>query len=217
MKLRELEVGELGLGLAGEQQAGAERAGRIGRPRPQRRGAAGGEDRGAGGDIRPVGQAHATVLEDRGRAMALEDIDAWMRDDRRGERPQDAPAGRAPARVDDPAPAVAALQPERELAAAVGVEVDAELLEFADAVGGLVGEGLGRGVAREAAAGRQRVLEVQFRRVVDRERGRCAALRPVGGGLGERAGGDERDAGALAGGRQSGEEPGRAGADHDEV
>ena len=135
----------------------------------------------------------------------------------RGERAEDAAAGRAAARVDDPPPAVAALQAERELAAAVGVEVHAELLQLADAVGGLVGEGLGRGAAREAAAGRQRVLEVQLGRVVDRQRGGRAALRPVGGGLGQRARGDERDAGALAGGGQGGEEPGRAGADDDEV
>ena len=54
-------------------------------------------------------------------------------------------------------------------------------------------------------------------RVVERERGGGAALRPVGGGLGERARGDERDVGALAGGGQRGEQPGRAGADDDEV
>ena len=54
-------------------------------------------------------------------------------------------------------------------------------------------------------------------RVVDRQRRGGSALGPVGGGLGQRAGGDERDAGALAGGGQRGEEPGRAGADDDEV
>ena len=50
-----------------------------------------------------------------------------------------------------------------------------------------------------------------------RERGGGAALRPVGRGLGQRPGGDERDARALAGGGQRGEEPGRAGAHDDEV
>ena len=139
-------------------------------------------------------------------------------DGRGGERAQDPAAGRAAAGVDDAAAAVAALEAEREVAAAVGVELDAELAAArATRSAASFGQHLGRGAARQAAAGDQRVLQVQLGRVVDRERGGGAALRPVGGGLGERPGGDERDAGALAGGGQGGEQPGRAGADDDEV
>ena len=100
---------------------------------------------------------------------------------------------------------------------AVGVELAAELLQLADAVGGLVGEHHGGGALGEAAAGLERVLEVDRGRVVDRERRGRAALGPVGGGLGERAGADEGHARALARGGQGGEESGRAGADDDEV
>ena len=45
----------------------------------------------------------------------------------RREAAQDAAAGRAAARVDDPAAAVAALEAEREVAVAVGVELHAEV------------------------------------------------------------------------------------------
>ena len=45
VELHELEVGERGAGAAGEQQADAERARRVGRALPQRGRAAGGEDR----------------------------------------------------------------------------------------------------------------------------------------------------------------------------
>ena len=55
-----------------------------------------------------------------------------------GELAQDPPAGRAAAGVDDAADAVAALEPEREVAVAVGVEADAERLEVAEARGRLV-------------------------------------------------------------------------------
>ncbi len=54
-------------------------------------------------------------------------------------------------------------------------------------------------------------------RVVERERGGGAALRPVGGGLGERAGAHQRHARAFARRGERGEQPGRAGADDDEV
>ena len=75
---------------------------------------------------------------------------------------------------------------------------------------------LGGRAPDEAAAGDDRVLQVQGGRVVDGQRRGQAALRPVGGGLGERAGGDERDAGAGPGGRERCEQSGGPGADHDE-
>ena len=59
--------------------------------------------------------------------------------------------------------------------------------------------------------------EVQLRRVVGGERGREPALGPVRRGLGQRAGGDQGDVGALARGGQRGVEPGGAGAHDDEV
>ena len=52
----------------------------------------------------------------------------------RRQRAQDPAAGRAAAGVRDAAGAVAALEPERELAVAVGVEAHAERLEVAEAL-----------------------------------------------------------------------------------
>ena len=184
---------------------------------PQRGGAAGGEDRGAGGELPAVGGHDAAAGQDAGGAVAFEDLDVGVRDGRGRQRAQDPPSRRAPAGVDDPAAAVAALEPERQVAAAVGVELDAELLQLADPVRRLVGQHLGGGSARQAAPGDQRVLQVQLRRVVDRERRGGAALRPVGGRLGERPRGHERHFGALPGGGEGGEQPGRAGAHDDEV
>ena len=82
VELRELEVGEHRAGLAGEQQAGAERAGRVGRARPQRGGAAGGEQRAPwpGSSCRRS-SATPPCFEDRGGAVAFEDVDAGVLDD----------------------------------------------------------------------------------------------------------------------------------------
>ena len=110
-----------------------------------------------------------------------------------------------------------AFEAEREVAVAVGVELDAELLQLSDPVGGFFGEHLGGGSARQAAPGGERVLQVLLRRVVDRERRGGAALGPVGGRLGERPRRDERHFGPLARSGEGGEQPGRAGADDDEV
>ena len=54
VELDELEVGEVGARGARQQQAGAVGAGRVGRARPQRRGAARREDHGARADDAPV-------------------------------------------------------------------------------------------------------------------------------------------------------------------
>jgi len=69
---------------------------------------------------------------------------------------------------------------------AIGVEAHAEGLEVAEARRGLGREHLGGAAADEPAAGDDGVLEMALRRVVDRQRGREASLRPVGGGLGKR-------------------------------
>ena len=84
VKLGELEVGEHRARLAGEQQAGAERAGRVGRPRPEGGGTARGEDHGAGGEVAAVLEPYAAV---RGRIAAARrpssTVDAVVLDDPR--------------------------------------------------------------------------------------------------------------------------------------
>ena len=153
-----------------------------------------GEDRRARPELPPVvggDAADAAVRGEQGaHAGVLQHLDARLLDDVRGELAQDAPAGGAAARVDDAADRVAALEAEREVAVAVGVEAHAEPLEVGEAGGRLVAEHLGRGAAHEIAAGDQRVVEVLGRRVLDREGGREPALGPVGGGLRQRTGGD---------------------------
>ena len=114
------------------------------------------------------------------------------------ELAQDPAPGRAAARVRDAAARVAALEPEREVAVAVGVEAHAERLEVAEALGRLRAQDARGAAADEAAAGVERVLLVLLGRVVARQRRGEPALGPVGRRLGERARGDERDAGALA-------------------
>ena len=221
VELGELEVGERGAGVAGEHEAGAERAGRVGGARPQGGGAAGGEDGAARGQRPPVLELHAgaaaVVAEQASGAGALEHLDAGVLGDDRRELAQDPPAGGAAAGVHDAAGAVAALEPEGEVAVPVGVEAHPEYLQLVEAGGRLARQDLGGGAADELPARGQRVLQVELRRVVDRERRREPALGPVGGGLGERARRDERDPGALAGRRQAGEQPGRTRADDDEI
>ena len=129
----------------------------------------------------------------------------------------DAPAGGAAAGVDDPPARVAALEPEREVAGAVGVKAHAQALELADQARRLVDEDLAGGGAHQPAAGALGVLEVQLRRVVDRERRREAALRPVARRLSERRGADDGDAGAALGRGERRIETGRAGPDDDDV
>ena len=148
MELHELEVGELGARRAREQQARAVGAGRVGGARPQRRGAARGEDHRARGDGAAVvagdaGDAAVVAGEQRAHAAALQDLDPLLLDDAGGELAQDPAAGRAAARVHDAADAVAALQPEREAAVAVGVEAHAERLEVGEARGRLLAQDLG--------------------------------------------------------------------------
>ena len=150
-------------------------------------------------------------------AAALEDVDPGVLGDRGGQLAQDPAAGGAAARVGDAAARVAALEPEREVAVAVGVEAHAERLEVAEARGRLRGEDARGRLAHEAAAGRERVLEVQRGRVVGGERGGEPALGPVGRRLGQRAGGDQRDPGAFARRAERGVEAGGAGAHDDEV
>ena len=165
VELDELEVGELGAGGAGEQQARAVRAGRVRGARPQRGGAARGEDhrarrRSSGRPRwRPRDRApSAPGSSARTRRPSSTSIPR-VRDDLGRELAQDPAAGRAAAGVDDAAHAVPALQAQRELAVAVGVEADAEPLEVGEAGGRLVAQHLGgarggRGRGRRSACPR---------------------------------------------------------------
>ena len=112
---------------------------------------------------------------------------------------------------------VPALEPEREVAVAVGVELDAELLQVAHARGRLLAQHAHRARASRVAPGGERVRGVLLGRVVVRERGGDPALRPVARGLGERGAAHERDARALRGRHEGGVEAGGAGADDRDV
>ena len=113
---------------------------------------------------------------------------------------------------------VAALQPEREVAAAIGVEGHAQRLELAHAR---------RATPRRARArrshgprprpGRERVVRVQVRRVALGERGGDPALGPEAGGLGQRRAAHERHARGQLRGHERGEQAGGAGADDGDV
>ena len=102
--------------------------------------------------------------------------------DERGQLADDAPPGRAAAGVDDAAVRVAALEAEREVAVAVGVEAHAEALEVGDDPRRLAAQDGGRARADEAAPGALGVLAVLVGRVVRRERRGDAALGPVARG-----------------------------------
>ena len=86
----------------------------------------------------------AAVADQARGAGALEHLDRGLLGDVGRELAQDPPAGRAAAGVHDAAGAVAALEAERDVAVAVGVEPHAERLEVAEAGGRLVGEHLRR-------------------------------------------------------------------------
>ena len=64
--------------------------------------------------------------------------------------------------MDDPPARVPALEPERQVAATVGVELDAELLQVADAGRRVLAEHPHRARARELAPGDERVAFMQL-------------------------------------------------------
>ena len=119
--------------------------------------------------------------------------------------------------MDDPPHRVPALEPEREVAVAVGVEVHPERGQVLDGVRRLVDEHPGRRFAHRPAAGDERVTQMALRGVAIGERGRQPALGPVARGAGERGGRDERDPGAEAGGAQRRVQAGGAGSDDRDV
>jgi hypothetical protein len=139
VELHELEIGEQRTRLAHKTEAGADRAARVRGALPQRRHPAGGEDHGPRRQraepavAAPYGEAGAALVArgERGRGHGLEHADALVGGGERGEGARDpAPGGRA-ARVHDAPLRVATLQPEGEVAGAVGVELDALELKVA--------------------------------------------------------------------------------------
>ena len=142
---------------------------------------------------RPSSQTHADAAAvgapQRARRAWPPAPDAGVRGDERGELAHDAAAGGAAAGVDDAAARVAALEPEREVAVAVGVEAHAEPLEVARRLAGASSheDSRGRPPQRPRPA-RSVSAQVQLGRVVGGERRGDPALRPVAGGLGQRRG-----------------------------
>jgi hypothetical protein len=100
---------------------------------------------------------------------------------------------------------------------AVGVEAHPELGEVVDDPGSLVAEdSRGRFTDRSPARG-DRVTQMALGSVVGGEGGRQPTLRPVARRLGERGGGDERDAPAVARRAQRRIQAGGAGADDRDI
>ncbi len=218
VELQQLEVGERCAGALREQQPDALGAGRVGRARPHRGATAGGDHDGARGEDPPVladqpGAAPAGAPQ-RAGARALEHGDARLLGDERRELAHDAPPGRAAAGVHDATHGVTALEAEREVSLAVGVEAHAESLQVAHAVGRLAGEDLGGRAAHEPAPGELGVAQVKLGAVVGGKRCGEAALRPVAGRARERRGRDERDRRPVARGAQRCVQPGGARSDH---
>ena len=196
VELADFEVRQRGAGGLREHQPGSNGlagwscATTARRRRPWRARRRGRPDAAAVVEQQPAPSSIASAAARR----VLEHLDAVLLGDDRRQLAQDPAAGRAPARMRDAAGAVAALEAEREVAVAVGVEAHADPLEVAEALRRLLAEHLGGRAAHDPAARGQRVLEVALRGVVGGERGGEAALRPVGGGLAERAARDQRDA-----------------------
>ena len=213
MELHELEIAERCSGAVRRRHTVTDRAGRIGRPLPEGRCPARGEQRCARHDRAAIGdRSDATVaVDDRARAVGL--LRRHGCADARnalGEDPRDAVSGRGPACMDHPSTAVAALEPEPL------VELDAELYEVSDPRGRLNGQHLDGARAAEAAPRTHGVLRVQFRRVVVTNRCRNAALGERAGRRKERAFRDEQDV-RVARRAQCADEPRDAAPDDEEV
>ncbi len=88
--------------------------------------------------------------------------------------------------VDDAAPRMPTLQPERQLAVLIEIESDPALAQFPDRVRGLLDQDLDGGRAAEPPASRDRVGRVLGGGVAWLQRRGQASLRPEAGALGER-------------------------------
>ena len=204
MELDELEVGQLGARGAGQQQAGSVRARRVGRARPQRGRPARGQDDGArlqhppvvAGDgpdaavARPrAGRAPGDPRARRSAGSSTTSAESW----RRMRRPVALPPACATRRIPWPPSSPSASRPWRSAS-----KRTPSASRSANRAGASSHSTRAADCAHEPAAGGDRVAQVQLGRVVVGERGGEPALRPVGRGLGERPGGDQRDARALA-------------------
>ncbi len=198
---------------------------RVGRSLPEGGHPAGGQDHRSREHAegiaapRPGDKADAAALgaDQRARRARLEHRDPLVHRCERRELTRDAPPGCGAARVHDAPARMPALEPEREVAVAVGVEVHAEPPEVTHALGRLLAQHLHRAGACGVAARCQRVGGVQVGRVVVGQSSRDPALGPVGGGLRQWRAADEGHAGALSGRGECGVETGRAGADDGDV
>ena len=112
---------------------------------------------------------------------------------------------------------MAALEPERQLAVGLAVELDPALLELSHLAGRLADEDLDHRGAAGPAPGADRVLGVELGRVVVAERRGEPALGPVARALGERLARDERDARTSLGGGQRRMQTGRPAPHNDYV
>ena len=126
-----------------------------------------------------------------------------------GQYARDAVAGRGAARMHDPPSTVASLEPEPL------VEDDAELDEILDPSRRLVGQNTNRRRPTEPATGAQRVLRMQFGRVVGTD-GRCDTTLREQAGRGEQRPLGQHEHVALGRSTERREEPGDATADDDE-
>ena len=212
MELHELEIGERGARAKRSGHPLADRPRRIRRSLPERGCATRREQRRSRGDgaaIRDDSDAAIVVAPDRQHALTLDDLDARVGEHLLGQDARDPVARRRAARMHDPPPAVASLEPEPL------VEDDAELDEILDPRGRLVGQDSNRRRPTEPATRTQRVLRMQCGRVV-RTDGRCDATLREQARRGEQRALRQHEHVALGRSAERREEPGDASADDDE-
>jgi acetoin utilization deacetylase AcuC-like enzyme len=220
VKLEQLQIGELGACLSSEEETGANGSERIGGPLPERCCAAGCEH-GRAGRRRPIGGHHAGATgvfdPEAEREGLLVHRDPLLGHDRRRERVGHPAAGRAAARVNNPASRVTTFEPEGEPAVVFQVEGDAALGELAYARGCLVAKDASDAPSHGAAARRNGVVQVKVWAVVSPQRGRQPSLRTVARRLLKGRAGDQSHDGARLGGHERCVEARCTPADHDDV
>ncbi len=118
--------------------------------------------------------------KDRHRAPVLQDVDARLLGDKSGELADQPASGRRSAGVDHAPHRVAALEPEREVAAAIGVEGHPETDQAPHRLGCVLGQDAGGRLADHLATSLDGVGAVQLGAVLVGHRRGQAALGPVG-------------------------------------
>ncbi len=127
VELAELEIGQVCAGGGRQHGAGADRATGVGRPPPQRRGAAGCQHRCGGADRTGIGDhavAAFSVAPQGRRRGALTDLDPGLCGDHRRQLRSQLVPGLAAAGVDDAPARVTSLEAQRQPAFVVEVEDD---------------------------------------------------------------------------------------------